>query len=68
MIILFKKAGRDIIFSKYLMHNSNISMTGRTLEVRYKDYSNNDTISKKQYGLTVKTVQTPVTVAKGDMP
>ena len=68
MIILFKKAGRDIIFSKYLMHKSNISMTGRTLEVRYKDYSNNDTISKKQYGLTVKTVQTPVTVAKGDMP
>lgn len=50
------------------MHNSNISVRRRTLEVRHKNYSNSDTISKKQYGLTVKTVQTPVTVAKGDMP
>lgn len=65
---MFKKAGRDIISSKYLMHNGNISVRGRTLEVRHKNYSNSDTISKKQYGLTVKTVQTPVTVAKGDMP
>lgn len=43
-ITLFKKAERQIILFKYLLHNINVSMTCRTLGVRYKNDPHEDSI------------------------